>query len=243
MYKVKWLLGICILYMLGVLGLIVYAIITPATTTTSTSTGIVSTNAVSSTPSQTTSTTSQNFNDVNSGSSTSANGLSFSVSTDLTTYTPGQGVEVVVDEKNTLSKTNNVPVSDNWPLKGLTGMYFGPYIYPNIPYGISVYQGDYTSADFAISTPLFLYDPTPTYLEITVNAPTSYAFEPSSDVANIIPADAGIGIQQISDEMTLKGYWTNSPVSSFSYFDPGVYTVVAGDEWGAVVLVHFTITN
>ena len=26
-------------------------------------------------------------------------------------------------------------------------------------------------------------------------------------------------------------------------FNPGVYTVVAGDEWGALVVAHFTISQ
>jgi hypothetical protein len=26
-------------------------------------------------------------------------------------------------------------------------------------------------------------------------------------------------------------------------FDPGIYTVVGGDEWGALVILHFTVTN
>jgi hypothetical protein len=72
-----------------------------------------------------------------------------------------------------------------------------------------------------------------------------------SDIADIIPgknipsADAGSNAtnQQISAEITLKGYWTNSSVPNFTYFDPGVYTVVGGDEWGNLVFVHFTISN
>ena len=188
---------------------------------------------------------------LNSVAAKSANGLSFSVSTDLTTYQPGQDIEVVVDEKNTLSKTNNIPVSDNWSLDGLIRMYFGPAGYPNVPYGIAVYRGDYTSANFSTLTPLNLYDPSGEYLATAAFAPTSYSFEPLSDIADIIPgkntpaADAGSNtpIQQISAEITLKGYWTNSSVPNFNYFDPGVYTVVGGDEWGNLVFVHFTVLN
>jgi hypothetical protein len=44
-----------------------------------------------------------------------------------------------------------------------------------------------------------------------------------------------------------SGYWTwdrainpsANPV--FHPFEPGIYTVVAGDEWGNVVLLHFTV--
>ena len=188
---------------------------------------------------------------INSAAVKSANGLSFSVSTDQTTYQPSQEVEVVVDEKNLLSKTNDVPVADNWSLDGLIRMYFGPVGYPDVPYGISVYRGDYTTANFSILTPLNLYDPSETYLATVVFAPTSYLFEPLTDIADVIPgknipsADAGSNAtnQQISAKITLKGYWTSSSVPSFTYFDPGVYTVVGGDEWGNLVFVHFTVSN
>jgi hypothetical protein len=187
---------------------------------------------------------------LNSAAAKSANGLSFSVSTDLPSYAPGQEIEVVTDEKNTLAKTNNIPIADNWPLNGLTRMGFGNPN-PNIPYGIAVYQGDYTSANFSAATPLNLDNPTAIYLGPPYFAPTSFSFHPLSDIADIIPgknipsADAGSNTtnQQISAEITLKGYWTNSSVPNFTYFDPGVYTVVGGDEWGNLVFVHFTISN
>jgi hypothetical protein len=47
----------------------------------------------------------------------------------------------------------------------------------------------------------------------------------------------------LKDEIGLKGYWTNDSVSQFNNFDPGVYTVIAGDEWGALVILHFTVSN
>jgi len=188
---------------------------------------------------------------INSAAVKSANSLSFSVSTDQTTYQPGQEVEVVVDEKNLLSKTNDVPVADNWSLDGLIRMYFGPAAYPDVPYGIAVYRGDYTTANFPALTSLNLYDPSGLYLATPVFAPTSYLFEPLSDIADVIPskniptADAGSNAtnQQISAKITLKGYWTSSSVPSFTYFDPGVYTVVGGDEWGNLVFVHFTVSD
>jgi len=45
---------------------------------------------------------------LNTSSSQSANGLSLSLSLDSAAYQPGQNITIVVDEKNTLSKTNNI---------------------------------------------------------------------------------------------------------------------------------------
>ena len=166
MFRVKWLLGICILYMLGVLGLIVYAIITPATTTTSTSTGIVSTNAVSSTPSQTTSTSSTNFNDVNSVSSSSGNNLSLSLSLDGKIYEPGQSVSIIVDETNLLPTINSVPANDNLPSGFASGFTNEPSIFP---FGLAVVSGNYTLSNL-ITNPLLIYDPRDEYIGTQVVA-------------------------------------------------------------------------
>jgi len=187
---------------------------------------------------------------LNSAAAKSANGLSFAVSTDLTTYQPGQDVQIVTDEKNTLTKTNNVRVSDDWPLNGLTRMYFGNPN-PDIPYGIAVYQGDYTSTNYSTATPLNLDNPTAIYLGPPVIAPILFSFQSLSDIADIIPgnsipggyASSIINQQQISAEMTLKGYWTDDSVSKFTYFSPVVYTIVGGDEWGNLALVHFTVSD
>ena len=73
--------------------------------------------------------------------STSANGLSLSLSLSKTTYQPGQEVSIAVDEANTLSEINNVPVSNNRPYSSLQA---APCDYIS-PYGIAVFQGNYTT--------------------------------------------------------------------------------------------------
>jgi hypothetical protein len=57
---------------------------------------------------------------VNSAAFKSANGLELSLSLDATTYKLYQDVSIVLDEKNTLSKTNRISAFDKWPFKGLT---------------------------------------------------------------------------------------------------------------------------
>jgi len=48
------------------------------------------------------------------------------------------------------------------------------------------------------------------------------------------------GHTQTTYTFTGNGYWTDS--SEFKTFEPGVYTVAAADEWGALAIVHFTVT-
>jgi len=188
---------------------------------------------------------------INSASTKAPNGLSFSVSTDQPAYPPGQEIEVVADEKNTLAKTNNIYVADNWAASGLIRMYLGPWANPDVPYGIEVYPGYYTSTNYSTATPLNLYNPNLLYGAIPVFAPTSYLFEPLSDFADVIPgknipsddASSNIPNQQISAEITLKGYWTDASYPKFTYLDPGIYTVVGADEWGNLAFVHFTVSD
>jgi hypothetical protein len=51
-------------------------------------------------------------------------------------------------------------------------------------------------------------------------------------------------------EVTAGGYWTdNYPLdytgvnATFSNFQPGIYTVAGGDEWGQLVVLHFIVFN
>jgi hypothetical protein len=38
--------------------------------------------------------------------------------------------------------------------------------------------------------------------------------------------------------------WVGSPPNAVQqYFEPGVYTVVGGDEWGNMVVLHFTVSQ
>jgi hypothetical protein len=48
---------------------------------------------------------------------------------------------------------------------------------------------------------------------------------------------------QIKSEIALEGYWHDSNMinNRLIWFEPGIYTVVAGDEWGALVVLHFKV--
>ena len=197
----------------------------------------------------TTPSTAADFNSVNSASSKSANGLSLSLSLDSNTYQSGQGVTITVDEMNTLSKTNNVSISDQWPSGESTGLLINMVLCNAevSPFRIAIFQGEYTSSDFKTAAPLILSDPKATRLCTMFVPPTAYAFKPFSDIAVVSPNGANDSSpkegEQIRAEETLKGYWSNDSISQFNNFDPGVYTVVAGDEWGGLVVLHFTVSN
>ena len=224
------------------------------TGTTTTATDIATTTTIQNTPLSTSITTSpqsysiyNNFNNVNSDSSISANGLILSLALDSKTYSPGQQVSIVIDEKNTLLVPNKVPVTDNWSYSVLAidPCDIGPGNF-GYPYGIAIFQGAFMKADYSGATPLALYDygmPVPCPGPLPAGA---YDFKPLSDIATI----SGSSVQYpdstvaITTSLIANGYWTGARQDTSKHgFATGIYTIVAGDEWGALVVLHFTVTN
>ena len=188
-----------------------------------------------------TSTTTTISSNSNSTSSNSISGLSLSLSLDGMTYQPGQEVSISVDEKNTLSTINNVTATDNLPSEFMSGFTNDP---SPLPFGLAVLQGNYTVSNYSAMTPLIIYDPSKVYIGTRVVGPTSYSFQPLNDTAVLSGGDYnssnGLKMQY---EINVNGYWPNNASTTSTNFEPGVYTVVAGDEWGALVLVHFTVSQ
>jgi hypothetical protein len=188
-------------------------------------------------------TTTTTSDTVVSASSNTTNGLKLSLSVDATPNIQHQ-ISITLDETNVLSEINNIPVSDNWSYKGLG---VAPCDFTS-PYGIAVFEGDYVASNLSTGTPLTLYDPHITRLCPTNYPVISYSFQPSLDWAQVIenPANPLHNSQQMQYELTINGYWPDDNFSSNSQstsFAPGVYTVVAGDEWGNLVILHFTVAS
>lgn len=176
-----------------------------------------------------------------STTSESVNGLLLSLSLNATTFQPGQEILVVIDEQNTLATVNNVSTSNSWPLKGLS---LGPCGTLNYPIGVAIFQGYYTSSNVSSATPLQLYKPGTYHCPMILSEINAYAFQPSSDIASAYGScdpNPCLTDFEISSEITVTGYWLNGQEAAPSNFTPGVYTVVAGDEWGALAVLHFVV--
>jgi hypothetical protein len=110
--------------------------------------------------------------------------------------------------------------------------------------GVAIFKGYYTSLNITGATPLKLYDPGAIYHCPAILASiTAYEFQPSSNVASIYGScDPNPCITDIkmNPSLTAKGYWSGNP-AEFNSFDPGVYTVVGGDEWGAQATLYFVV--
>jgi len=168
-------------------------------------------------------------------------GLSLTISLNSTTYHPGEQISVNVEEKNILPTQNEVRAADRWPVHGLTLTPCGRLYYP---FGISILQGYYDSENVTGVTPLELFDPNVVYTCPAIVAAVSYDFQPWSASAAIYTSyELMPWSVNMTTRVTSQGFWTGSyPNATFSNFTPGIYTVVAGDEWGSLVVLHFTIS-
>jgi hypothetical protein len=173
-------------------------------------------------------------------------GLSLTLSLNSTTYHPGEQIAVTIDEKNILAKENNIHGADAWPVQGLTLSPCGTLYYP---FGISILKGYYDAKSAVAIAPLQLFDPNAIYSCPAILAAVyyDYDFQPWSDVVAIYTSYNHF--TPLSINMTAKvtsaGFWTvthGHPTWIFSNFTTGIYTVVGGDEWGALVVLHFTIS-
>jgi hypothetical protein len=97
-------------------------------------------------------------------------------------------------------------------------------------------QGNYTTANVSSAMPLTLFYPSELHgCPFILSGINSYVFQPLNDVAAIYQiSNIEPFIEKINKEVQTTG---------LTDADPGVYSVVAGDEWGDLVIVHFTVSN
>jgi hypothetical protein len=207
-----------------------------------TSTQTTSTVSATSTSSTANSSRTYPFNATGSGTfnATDSNGLQVQLA--LRFY-PGDGangsmmVSMVADEHNTLPRVNNVSASTAFALDGLSLGSCGRYA---SPYGVALYSGAYSSANVSQAQPLQIYPivPCPMFIRLV----TGYLFQPTSDMGLILPG-SGNATQMLS-MVNATGLYSGgaSMLSSPAPLRAGTYTAVAGDEWGALVAIQFTIS-
>ena len=146
-------------------------------------------------------------------------------------------VSIRVDEYNTLAAANNVSKATQWGLDGLSLGACGTQVYP---FGVALYSGTYTAANVSKAEPLQIYPIVP--CPLLIRFITGYQFQPTSDLAVVLPSGPNATATPMSANVTATTvYAVGAPSSSSSPLGPGTYTVAAGDEWGSVVVIHFTV--
>jgi hypothetical protein len=146
-------------------------------------------------------------------------------------------VSIRVDEYNTLAAANNVSKATLWGLDGLSLGACGTQIYP---FGVALYSGTYTAANVSKAEPLQIYPIVP--CPLLIRFITGYQFQPASDLAVVLPSGPNATATPMSANVTATDVYGIGNGGSYpAPLGPGTYTVAAGDEWGSVVVTHFTI--
>lgn len=166
----------------------------------------------------------------------------------------GGSLGISVDELNILNSTNNITAESDWAYPpaflnpdsecDVSLPYFGP----ETPFGFAVLQGYYGVNNFTAAKALPLYNTSEISSCVHYSATFSsvnpyYSFAPLSNQGNYFYP--GVQIHQFdSVTITTFGYWTGGisvPPVLFHRFTPGEYTVLAADEWGQIVLLHYMV--
>jgi hypothetical protein len=150
-------------------------------------------------------------------------------------------LSIQTNETNLLDKVNNVTTAaDDWPYPDPGTLPCGDY--NQFPIQYAVLQGYYDLGNYTSARALTLYDTTGVYLCPTMSAPIPYLlFAPLSDNASSFISSGQESSYLVSANYSSTGYWTDSQSTAvFHPFPRGIYTILVDDEWGDVVLLHFT---
>jgi hypothetical protein len=147
---------------------------------------------------------------------------------------PAVTFQIRVSEYNTLTAANNVSVARQWKLDGLSLGACGTEAFP---FGVALYRGSYTAENASAAVPLRIYPVVacPMLLRLV----TGYLFQPTSDLAVVLPSGPEATPTRMSANLTAAREYLTA--GSLTPLGPGTYTVAAGDEWGSIVLAHFTV--
>jgi len=170
----------------------------------------------------------------------SADGLQLRLSVNASNMgnsTGGFAFRILASEYNTLTASNNVTAAKNWKLSGLT---LGACGTSSFPFGVAVYRGSYTAQNVSTGQQLRIYPVVPCPLMIRYI--TGYLFQPTSDLAVILPGGTNATAAPMSAEVNATGEYTTG-ASPTALLGPGTYTVAAGDEWGSLVVTQITVKS
>ena len=170
----------------------------------------------------------------------STSGLNLRLSLNASAISQGQAVSIAIEEWNSLDTQNTVASSNAWPTEGLGVGPCGPL---SFPFGFEVLTGYYNSSSALSSAPkVQLYEPGVYSCPAILSRISSYSFYSLSDRANV-SGSCGSGTcftGEMNTTATVRGSWNEG---SLAPLPAGTYTVVVGDEWGALLFGYFEVTS
>jgi hypothetical protein len=177
-------------------------------------------------------------------STTTAEGLRLSLSVTPSETDSGSSFSVDITDFNTLA-TTNAPTITGPPTVGGSTLVVGPC--SQLPLGLGLWQGYYLAGNLSAAPPLSLFQPG--IYSCPAEFPVAYySFSPLSDNVSLYSPQPRSGNTTVPTAMwtmpdaftqSISGYWTSQGV--FQQFQPGYYTLVGGDYYGQLAIVHFYI--
>jgi hypothetical protein len=154
---------------------------------------------------------------------------------------PYPTISVTAYDVNTLDRANNLTTPGDWAVSDLSGGCASDLI------EYVLYQGNYGLGNYTQGTPLSQTQA----IVICTSFETSYCiFNPLSAEETIYWAPNDLQLNpspgNATVSATLLGFWGTSPAypqGAYLVFPAGTYTVAAMDEWGNIVLSHFTVRD
>jgi hypothetical protein len=191
-------------------------------------------------------------------------GLKLTLSVNSTTIPSQDAIGVTASVQNILQTANNLTASDDWAVSGLSSGSCDPqgnstnFLF--FPVGLGVFRGTYGLNNISsagrplyvwalISCPAdFAFVGNQTY---PLSSITSYSLLPGSDngsyagyyVVSFAPETLAKGVfpTQMVDQVAIYAAGGTGFYNSLGSSLPGNYTLVAGDEWGQLALLHFSV--
>ena len=103
------------------------------------------------------------------------------------------------------------------------------------------------ASNATLNRALYLYNTT-FFTSGTANTyPFVYVFKPMSDRVSVYLGGQPYSNETASISASVNGFWTggqgSTGLAKLNQFPAGVYTIVGADEWGNVLVLHFTVTG
>ena len=190
-------------------------------------------------------------------------GLKLTLSVNSTAIPSQDAIGITASILNTLPMANDLTASDAWAMDGLRS---GPCDLGNSsnklfsPVGLGVFRGTYGLNNISSAgSPLFVWAAIECIVDgvsvgsqyYPLSSITSYSLLPGSDngtyagyyVVSYNPETLAKGVfpTQMVDQVAIYAAGGTGFYNSLGSSLPGNYTLVAGDEWGQLALLHFSV--
>jgi hypothetical protein len=158
--------------------------------------------------------------------------MSLAINTTSAQAEDGVSVTAWLNGTSPGSSVDNVTAASEWAFDQTQLVW--PRCQQGFPLGVGVMQGHYTQDNYTLGTLLPIHQSLPPCRE---SSPPAWFYFPSQESRVVVFFEGNLT------------YWNLSVTTDFGpasavlpRLDPGVYTAVAADEWGDLVLTNFNVS-